>query len=60
MDALYRSWKSTSDVGSIGVVVEALDDSALAFYRHHEFQSLPDHPDKLFLTMATIEKALNR
>jgi hypothetical protein len=24
------------------------------------FKSLPGHPDKLFLAMATIEKALNR
>ncbi len=60
MDALYRSWKATSEVGSVGVVVEALDETALAFYRHHEFQSLPGHPDKLFLAMASIEKALNR
>jgi GNAT superfamily N-acetyltransferase len=60
MDALQRSWKATAEVGSIGVVVEAIDEGALAFYRHHEFQSLPGHPDKLFLAMATIEKALNR
>ncbi len=60
MEALYRSWKATVEVGSIGVIVEALDESALAFYRHHEFQSRLGHADKLFLAMATIEKALNR
>jgi predicted GNAT family N-acyltransferase len=60
MDALNRSLKATAEVGSVGVVVEALDESARAFYRHHEFKSLPGHPDKLFLAMATIEKALNR
>lgn len=59
MDALHRSWKATAEVGSVGVVVEAIDDSAVAFYRHHEFQPLLDHRDKLFLAMATIEKALN-
>ena len=57
MDALYRSWRNTSEVASIGVVVEALDENARAFYLHHEFGSLGDHPDKLFLAMATIEKA---
>jgi predicted GNAT family N-acyltransferase len=57
MDALHRSWKNTSEVASDGVVVEALDESALAFYLHHEFQPLRDHPDKLFLAMATIERA---
>ena len=57
MDALHRSWRNTSEVASVGVVVEALDESALTFYLQHEFQPLRDHPDKLFLAMATIEKA---
>jgi GNAT superfamily N-acetyltransferase len=57
MDALHRSWKNTAEVASGGVVVEALNDSARAFYRHHEFIPLDDHPDRLFLAMATIERA---
>ena len=57
MDALHRSWKNTSEVASMGVVVEALDENARTFYLHHEFQSLKDHLDKLFIAMATIEKA---
>jgi GNAT superfamily N-acetyltransferase len=57
IDALHRSWKATAEVASVGVVVEALDESALAFYRHHEFTSMPGHPEKLFLSMLTIEKA---
>jgi len=57
MDALHRSWKNTSEVASVGVVVEALDGMARAFYLHHEFMQLQDHPDRLFLAMATIEKA---
>jgi len=44
-------------MASVGVVVEALNDSAGAFYRHHEFIPLVDHPDRLFLAMATIERA---
>jgi predicted GNAT family N-acyltransferase len=58
MDALYRSWRNTSEVASVGVVVDALDEHAQAFYLHHEFQPLADHPAKLFLAMVTIEKAL--
>ena len=57
MDALYRSWKNTAEIGSIGVVAEAYDESARAFYRHHEFTSLADRADKMFLAMSTIEKA---
>ena len=60
MDALNRSWKATVEVASVGVVVDALDDSARAFYLHHEFKILAGHSDKLFLAMATIEKALGR
>ena len=56
MDALCRSWKNTAEIASIGVVVEAWDDSARAFYQHHEFLPLPDHRSKLFLPMGTIEK----
>ena len=59
MDALHRSWKITSQVASVGVVVEALDQTARSFYLHHEFVPLQDHPNKLFLPMPTIEKAFN-
>lgn len=57
MDALHRSWRNTSQVASVGVVVEALDEAARAFYQHHEFTQLLDHANKLFLAMSTIEKA---
>ena len=60
MDALARSWRNTSEVASVGVVVDALDDAARAFYLHHEFAQLQDHPNRLFLGMATIEKAFQR
>jgi GNAT superfamily N-acetyltransferase len=60
MDALHRSWKNTVQVASIGVVVDAHDESAKAFYLHHEFQPLLDHPNRLFLAMATIEKAFSK
>jgi predicted GNAT family N-acyltransferase len=57
MDALHRSWKNTSEVASVGVVAEAYDENARAFYARHEFISLADHPLKLFIAMGTIQKA---
>ena len=57
MDALHRSWRTTSEVASVGVVVEALDEIARSFYLHHEFVPIQDHPNKLFLAMVTIERA---
>lgn len=57
MDALHRSWRNTSQVASVGVVAEALDEIAGSFYRHHEFAPLQNHPNKLFLAMVTIGRA---
>jgi hypothetical protein len=57
MDALHRSWKNTSEVASVGVVAEAYDENARAFYARHEFIPLADHPMKLFIAMGTIQKA---
>jgi len=57
IDALGRSLQSTSQVASIGVVVDALDELAKAFYLHHEFRPLADHPNRLFFPMGDIEKA---
>jgi len=60
MDALYRSWKNISEVASVGVVAEAIDNSAREFYLHHEFISLPEHPKKLFIAMGTLQKVFAR
>jgi GNAT superfamily N-acetyltransferase len=57
MDALFRSWKNTTTVASVGVVAEAIDDAAREFYIRHEFVPLVDQPRKLFLSMRTIQKA---
>lgn len=56
MDALHRSMKNTREIGSIGVVVDAHNESAEKFYLHHEFTRLPGDTRKLFLSMATIKK----
>ena len=57
MDALHRSWKTSAQVASIGVVAEAIDEAAKRFYLHHEFIPLPEYSRKLFLAMRTIQRA---
>jgi len=57
IDAMHRSWKNAAEVLSIGVVVEAFDEEARAFYQHHEFMPLAEHPNKVFIVMGTVEKA---
>lgn len=57
MDALFRSWKNTAEVASVGVIAEAYNDAVRGFYIRHEFVPLVDHPRKLFIAMRTIQKA---
>jgi hypothetical protein len=56
MDALHRSLKLNEQVASTGVVVDAKDDAARAFYRKYGFIELPKVNKRLFLPMDTIEK----
>ena len=57
IDALNRSLKNTSEVASVGVVAEAINDAAHAFYLRHEFVPLAEDPRKLFIAMGTIQRA---
>lgn len=54
MDALYRALFLSSQIASTAVVVEAIDDQAVSFYRHFNFLPFPDKPNRLFLPMKTI------
>lgn len=56
MDALRRALEASREVASVAVIVDAKDESAVAFYRHYEFISFADEPRRLFLPMAVIEK----
>ena len=56
LDALFRSWRSSSQVASVGVVAEAFDEPARHFYLHYRFLPFPDHPRKLIMPMTTIRE----
>jgi GNAT superfamily N-acetyltransferase len=56
MDALHRSWRNSSQIASVGVVAEAINEAAKQFYLHHEFVPVLEHPRKLFIAMTTIQK----
>lgn len=49
-DALERS--SRSEIAAYALMVDAKDEAAAAFYRHHGFIALPDSPLTLFLPLA--------
>jgi GNAT superfamily N-acetyltransferase len=56
IDALRRVQYLADRVGIMAVVVDAIDDQAVAFYLHHQFIPLLDDPRHLFLPVATIRK----
>lgn len=51
-DALHRAVRT--EIAAFAMVVDAKDESAVAFYRHHGFIPLPDSPRTLFLPLATV------
>ncbi|MBI4560490.1 MAG: GNAT family N-acetyltransferase [Candidatus Rokubacteria bacterium] len=56
MGALRRVLEASREVASVAVVVDAKDESAVAFYRHYGFVSFADEPRRLFLPTAVLEK----
>ena len=54
-DALDRARRS--EIAAFALMVDAKDEVAAAFYRHHGFIALPDSPLTLFLPLATIQNS---
>lgn len=53
-DALMRA--ANSEIAAHALIVDAKDEIALAFYRHHGFIALPDAPLTVFLPLDTVRK----
>jgi GNAT superfamily N-acetyltransferase len=58
LDALQRALDLSKNFGAHAVEVNALDESAVAFYFKYGFVPLLDNPKHLYLPLATIEKVL--
>lgn len=57
-DALSRAVAASRQAAARFVVVDAVDDHAASFYRHHGFTPVPDRPRRLIQKMSSIEAAL--
>ena len=57
-DALQRSMQA--EIAAYALVVDAKDEQAAAFYRHHGFLAFNDDPLALFLPLATAQELLER
>ncbi|MFZ5495333.1 MAG: GNAT family N-acetyltransferase [Verrucomicrobiota bacterium] len=60
MDALTRAHRQSAEIASLAVVADAKDEAALNFYRKFGFVHLGNHPNRVFLSMGTIEQLVNR
>lgn len=58
LNALQRSLDLSGSLGAHAIEVDALDDSAIAFYVKYGFAPLLDNPTHLYLPLATVEKVL--
>lgn len=58
VDALQRAVRLSAGLGVHAVAVDALDDTAAAFYRRYGFAPLLDDPLHLYLPIATVEDVL--
>ncbi len=56
VSALKQALDHSQRIASMSVIVDAKDDTAKTFYRKYGFLELPDHPNRLFLPMKTIER----
>jgi predicted GNAT family N-acyltransferase len=56
MHALKQALDQSKVIASTAVVTDAKDERARSFYRKYGFIDLPDHPNRLFLPMKTIEQ----
>jgi len=56
IEALRSALAISSRAASVGVIVDAKDESARQFYLKYHFIPLPDVDDRLVLSMDKIEK----
>ncbi len=52
-DALGRA--ARAEIAAYALVVDAKDDAAASFYRHHGFIAMPSTPLTLFIPLATVK-----
>lgn len=55
VDALKKSQDVTTQVASVAVIAEALDEEAVSFYMKYGFQQFRQEHMKLYLPMKSVE-----
>jgi len=60
IDAQNRCLNLSKKIASYAVIVEAIDNNAVNFYKRFNFQQFPDNPLKLFRTIKEIGKNFSK
>lgn len=60
MDALYRCYRLSEEIGSVGVVVDAKHERAQSFYRQFNFEAFPETPLTLWLPIAALARLFGK
>jgi len=55
IDALKRSYNSSKEIGSFGIIVDPIDSDAESFYEKYDFIKLPDSR-KMFIATKTLKE----
>jgi GNAT superfamily N-acetyltransferase len=58
LDALTRASDAIEIAGGRLIVVDAIDESAVRFYQHHGFRSIPSRPARLFRKASDVAAAI--
>lgn len=58
--ALSRAAIGARDLGGRYVIVDAVDEAAASFYRHHGFQPIPGGPGRLVLATKALDPYLSQ
>lgn len=56
MGAFEKALQHSKNIASLAIVVDAKDEKARSFYLSYGFIDLPDHPNRLFMLMQTVEQ----
>lgn len=58
--ALRDCWEAGKTFAFVAVLLDSLNDSATAFYKQWEFDELPGHPHRLYLTAKMLGALMER
>jgi GNAT superfamily N-acetyltransferase len=58
--ALRDCWDAGKTFAFVAVILDCINDAAKAFYQHWDFQELPGHPHRLYLSAQCLNAMMER